>query len=427
MNILIATVGTGSPQHPVYEAIVASAREHQADLLVMLCSRETATTTAHTVREELGWDDERFVVYEDAEINDAESLYMRYIGTIEDIKQRYPGARITIDYTSGTKSMSAALFAAGVARSVDAVSYVVGDRDSGGRGRAVKKIHSAAPRLMFAQRELALAGELFNRMEFAAAAQLADGLVKGDDALPEGPLRVQAKTLATLSQAYHEWELFNWAQAARGLKRLLNEKSGLQPPHPEVMQRQVDFVLSCDDTPWGLPRLVDLLGNAGRRIEQGRYDDAAARCYRAVEYLSQQRLARQYQHVIGTVEGNRNPTDKVPVDALPQSFRYGCVRNPGATQISLGLAQAYQLLYELGDELGKHMEPLYCGQGGWGKSARGPIKGLLDQRNNSWLAHGGQPVKEETARALLEHTQRLLTAAEPEAAGYGRVAFVRWG
>jgi hypothetical protein len=61
--------------------------------------------------------------------------------------------------------------------------------------------------------------------------------------------------------------------------------------------------------------------------------------------------------------------------------------------VHLALQEAYQLLAELNDAVGQHFVSLglarWLGDGG-----------PLEARNNSILAHGWEPVKEEVARDL---------------------------
>ena len=118
--------------------------------------------------------------------------------------------------------------------------------------------------------------------------------------------------------------------------------------------------------------MLDLLCNARRRKAEGRYDDAVARLYRAVEALAQDQLRREH----GIAD-----TGKVPLDRVPLSLR---ARYPAdAAELKLGLQEAYLLLSELGDPLGQRFAGL-----GWHEPKHSP----LTARNQSILAHGFAPV-----------------------------------
>ncbi len=67
-----------------------------------------------------------------------------------------------------------------------------------------------------------------------------------------------------------------------------------EAPWADRLARQREFFRRCvGDSRSDCPaeRVADLAANAQRRIDQGQHDDAVARCYWAVEYLAQWRLA----------------------------------------------------------------------------------------------------------------------------------------
>lgn len=89
--------------------------------------------------------------------------------------------------------------------------------------------------------------------------------------------------------------------------------------------------------------LADLLVNAERRATEGKYDDAVARLYRAVELIAQLLLSKR-----------GIDTSNVEVERLPQNLkeRYESMRNPKGV-IEIAQAKAYELLEDLGMDIGR--------------------------------------------------------------------------
>lgn len=157
-----------------------------------------------------------------------------------------------------------------------------------------------------------------------------------------------------------------------------------------------------------MSRVVDLLVNADRRIDQGRYDDAVARLYRLCEYVAQVRFRRRFG-----IPKDDNPTSKVPIEALaaqaPNLARDLQSRKTlTAGRLDLGLRDAIHALAEAGDEIGRLMNERYEGTGAVSRTPRGKLGEFLDRRNQSLLAHGSVPVPETTARELREEVAAIL-------------------
>lgn len=128
----------------------------------------------------------------------------------------------------------------------------------------------------------------------------------------------------------------------------------------------------------------DLLANAQRRLEEGRYEDAAARTYRALEAVGQYRLLSQYGLA----------THQVPLARVPEPLRKEWAKYANREgNLRLPLQQAYQLLEGLGDPLGERFRALRL----FSEPGR---PSLLDVRDRSICAHGFDPIREDTARKL---------------------------
>jgi len=423
MRILVATVGTGRNRKDIAGAIAYSARKHQADVLLCLTSPKTEQETLPEVRALLADAGVTIESHPVDDVDDVQTLFVEYRRILADVAARHPAADLRADFTSGTKPMSAALFAAAVAQRVREVSYVVGERDETGRALPDHPLHirSLPPDLVTADEDLRLARRLFNAGDYHAAAELAWRYARRPTGLPEGPLKRLAAAIRRLGEAYWKWERFDWRGAAHDLSGAEHWLPPDEAPWADRLARQREFLRRCvgdSRSDWPAERVADLAANAQRRIDQGQHDDAVARCYRAVEYLAQWRLA--------TAHGIEN-TGKVPVDRLPEGLRRELGVKPGVPEIKLGLQNAFRLLEALGDPLGAEFRSRYAGPGQPWDGARGPLANLLGIRNQSWLAHGQAPAPEESARDLLTQLDELAQRIIPDFAALRTTAeHVRW-
>ena len=113
--------------------------------------------------------------------------------------------------------------------------------------------------------------------------------------------------------------------------------------------------------------LASLINNARRRAEETKYDDAIARLYRSLELIAQIKLKNEY---------GINTSD-VDLEILKQHNVNHDFRPEFKGSIKIGLIQAYDLLNDLEDELGK----FYI-------ENKELVLNNISSRNNSILAHG---------------------------------------
>ncbi len=403
MSTLVMTVGTGRNRQDIADALLFSIRQHRPEKTVFLCSRITADQTLPLLIEPMKRDAIPFEVFISDMENDVQALYNEYLRTL----RQYSG--IIADFTSGTKAMSAALFAAAIAVQADQVSYILGPRDQTGRVAKSTEISAFCPDLVLAERQLDRAKMLFNELDFNAAAALAGRYYK---TLPkDSPLRARAKTIVLISQAYDLWERFSWKESSHLLSKAANPKEGLADVDLSRLEANAQFTQTLANSPYGHERLFELYANAGRRLAQGRYDDALSRLYRAYEYLVQNRLKNGFD-----VDTSKLIAEQIA--NLPLSCKTRCRLRKKAKEsrnlLKLGLAEAIGLLAELRDQVGVALFEMY-----WGRPFRrglspnpkehhGPLQNWLNQRNRSFLAHGTDPAKEETVRSMLKMYEELL-------------------
>ena len=131
--------------------------------------------------------------------------------------------------------------------------------------------------------------------------------------------------------------------------------------------------------------LADLYNNAGRRFDEGKFDDATARLYRLVEMLAQHVLLRDF----GIRASDVDP-DKVPA---PFRETFARIRDERDGKIKVGLVKAHELLRGLGAPLGERFL----------ENER--LRSRLGKRNASYLAHGTVPVEEGDCKAFLSEVR----------------------
>jgi CRISPR-associated protein (TIGR02710 family) len=309
----------------------------------------------------------------------------------DEALRRDAQAEIIADYTGGTKTMSAALTRAATGRYAAhaKLSVVTGQRDN---LRAVQDgtesawVQETASFRMEEQWHLALG--LANQYHYASADTLL-GAITGYPVAPA--LRRKTQALIDLCRGLDAWDRFDHDRALNLLRahgRLLGErlkdlgslvKNGTAPPT------------------WGVASVLpvyDLLLNAERRAAQGRYDDAVARLYRALEMLAQNRLRGAYGIAASDVDRAKAPESWLAQQGFLNDDS-GSAPPPSAgdtaPKLRIGLRQSYELLLALDDAMGH----VFC-------THERRLRDMLERRNQSILAHGTRSIAAEEYSALQE-------------------------
>ncbi len=404
---IICTVGTGRDREDIAKAILFSIQHHAADRAVFLCSQKTRDETLPHILD--GWTDaeNRYVVDICPDPDDVQALFIRWNERWSNWVPADVDGRVIVDFTSGTKPMSAAAFALAVARGADTVSYVTGPRDSTGRVSESKTVQALAPMLIVAHRQLCQAVDHFHAGSYAAAAGLAAPLRKAE-ALPDERLRAIAESVYGVAAAYEAWDRFDWKAARNAVWHKHGRFERTTWPwldSVEQLRENGELIRAAEDVRrsqvYRAEMVADLLGNVKRCLDRHDWDDALARLYRACEMLAQLKLLRDHDLRTGDVD----------VEKLPESVRPQYQKRKDSSPIArvkLGLEQAYTLLEELGDPLGAEFRKVY------GDLSRpGPLRAALTARNDSLLAHGIQPIPQQKAEQLYEHVLALARQTDP--------------
>jgi len=296
---------------------------------------------------------------------------------------------LIVDYTGGTKTMSAAL----VLVTIDMgciYSYVGGaERDKGGIGVVIngkeKRWYLYNPWDELAVEERKRINYLFNTARYSSARETIESLLR--KVSPKE--RPYYEMILDMVTGYQMWDIFNHKEARRLLNKSLNQLRLYTSRSSDDLanlvchvEENVRFLNSLER---GKALVIDLISNAQRRAKlEGKYDDATARLYRALEKLAQVELQEKY---------NINASN-VKLDEIPKSLRNTYKRkylDSKGSKIKLPLYASFELLYAKGNELGKKF---------FQKGNK--IRAILEKRNNSVLAHGDTPVSKETYNKLLE-------------------------
>jgi CRISPR-associated protein (TIGR02710 family) len=293
---------------------------------------------------------------------------------------------VLVDYTGGTKSMSAALVLATIEQA-HRYSYVGGvERDKGGVGVVLggrERMHYIQnPWKEVAQEERKRISLLFATARYETAQEEIQRMLMH----VEESDRELWQAMAALVEAYGDWDSFNPRSAKNKLGRAFNflkpYARGAREQQPGIAQLVLEVeahlaFLSRLTSPDGRDEayILDLIANADRRAHvEGKYEDGVARLYSCLERGAKFRLLRRF----GV------STEDVKAEQLPESVRAEFehkYRDARDSTIKLPLFASYRLLDALGDELGQGF-----------MARQEDIFKLLSLRNLSPLGHGENPV-----------------------------------
>jgi CRISPR-associated protein (TIGR02710 family) len=416
-TLLVCTVG-GSP-----EPIVATLKHWQPKRIRFIPTRETREQIDSYVirlakREGLDVDPGRYDVLE---LSDGQN----FAACVDELRQlttvvtewlhRGDNYQVAVDFTGGTKCMSAAL-ALQAARWRCIFSYVGGsERTKEGVGVVVsgkeQVLHAYNPWDSLGYQAVERFIILFDEQAFTAAATLVEEAIRNTSDFSR---KRELNALKLLAEAYDAWDRFDHKGALNKLKDVARNKNDLlavlgpTKPGQEGVVSLIDshsrYLQQLTETaPPSMLHITDLLANAKRRKDEGRIDDAVARLYRAIEALAQVALAERHQIT---------NTRQVPLTCVPQTLRSQWASRAEEGSVFLGLQDAYALLRELGDDLGVTFERL---------NLHDRHRSPLTARNQSILAHGFERVSDRVFQQLMNSALELAGMSEPDLPSFPRL------
>ena len=300
--------------------------------------------------------------------------------------------QVCVDITGATKPMSAGLAMAG-AEHFSHFSYVTGkERDKEGLGIVISGteyvLFASNPWDKLATRERDKATWLFKTAQPEEAARLL--LDAANKCSPN--LKEELRALGDLVTVFARTDRFQFKGLPHNYNKIRGELKQIfaRRAQPEALAKIEEIAEhwrrlegeADPDSGSVIATLQELLANAGRRAGQGRYDDAIARLYRAAELFVQGKLYEAFQCRLGKLR-----FDQVAA-GMQAAFRaeFGV-----ADEHNLGLEQGFRALGYSPRPEDREIPRRYEA-----------IKGHLQKRNDSILAHGLRPASEEDFRGFWE-------------------------
>lgn len=382
-------------------AITASLNHYRPNRVIFFCSRRTGEDV-EAIKRNLHYtlrDTEKILT------EDAESLGECYTALKVQLPKiisnwKIQPANLTVDYTGGTKTMSAALVLVGV-EITNQFSYVGGtERTKGGVGVVVdgreRTIMAENPYTQMAVFEMVKIVAFFNTARYKDAMDLCQETLKRLG--PDGDIVVRRSIdcLRSYADAFLRWDNFNpnfglFKKALKENEDLsgLAERPGFKDifSKAQPLNNHLEGLTAGDENRKNLAFIVDLFANAVRRAEwENKFDDAVARLYSVLERVARFRLLEKY----GIDNSKIQDRDICKYLSEQEWARFKEKFHIISTKdkkdeffVQTGLKTSYFLLAELNDDLGRKAQTQWS-----------EIEERLNLRNKSPLAHGTTPVSE---------------------------------
>ncbi len=418
MNIqkcLLISVG-GTPEPVAY-----SIDQHQPENVIFFASSESRKEIEEKVRPKTThkWKDQEIITTADPQdltvcieaLNEALPNKLKALKVGED--------NLMIDYTGGTKTMSAALVLATIELPVK-YSYIGGRvRSKEGLGVVLdgteaKMVFPNPWDVLAIKAEKQLVRQ-FNALRFIEAA---DTAAKAESQVSDR-LKPLYRVYKNLCEGYRYWNDFDYKQALDRLNRSRRELSpyaaGANKPALVRLSQEVEADIARLEKIVNLHKklagkekpvaekiqefrlmVVDLVANSLRtcRIAK-RPDDGVARLYSALEKFAKFCLMEY------GIDNSRTQFEQIPESLREEYVRRYQVRE--GNYLQYGLLASYRLLNELQHPVGKHYQ-----------TQQAELEKILEIRNHSLMAHGWNPIGAEVFEKLLKVTLGFLEIREVE-------------
>lgn len=398
--LLVCTVG-GSPA-----PIICGLKSHNPKHVLFVCSQGSAVSVKEQILPSL----EKMPAWRLLILSDEQNL----LACVTDIRSGLANAleawampndvAMLGDFTGGTKVMSAALVLALMENNVQFTYIGGGVRSKNGLGivqdgeeRLLSLVNPWEALSFVHVQQLT---DAFNSYHFKEAEHLAHVIAA------HGIHTDFFSAFASLARAYALWDGFQYKEsielfeaslpavercASTSLKSLLDEMYGNAARLKATAFELTDFLHKQKPCP---EYFRDLLANALRRKEQGRYDDAVARLYSLLEKTAK----------VALLCDCAMDTSALLPEQLPPQFRENCTHLTEQNgTIFIPLYKAYQLLACLNHPLGLSF-----------MKQEEKLNALLHARNFSLLAHGFEPISENVCTQLQTIVFDFLTMREED-------------
>ena len=398
-KILILTVG-GS-----FQPIISSIKDNNPDFIYFLCSDDTLTVKGTwrivcgkgkpcisrekekaplpSIVKQLELNQENYEVVKTTKYDNLNEMYTLSYEIIKKCKEKYPDGEIILDYTGGTKTMSAGLVVAGLE-----IGHIIFCIMRGTRSDLIQVKDGTEKKWLIKNVKAMIEKQINQAMvyaykyEFQSAKNILEDLTDLYDINEE--FHSKLVNYLDLINAIEAWDKFDHKKALdlllpyrryyhnyiEYLEKLIEQKKFLIKDLEEPISQKNSYILS-----W------DIFNNAKRRAIIGHFDDAIARLYRTLELIAQIRLRNGYK--IDTSQVPSQIIEKCS-DLFYEKY-YQKRKKSTEDNLKLSLVASYGLIGELdsNDQIFNFF-----------KEREEKILYLLNRRNSSILAHGFTPVNE---------------------------------
>ena len=199
----------------------------------------------------------------------------------KDDKQKY---QIIMDYTSGTKTMSAAMACCGMFYSKDLIS-VGGDRSQGEVSAGTEIINYQNLYKIYDKFALMRVRYNFNSNRFMPCIDILNFIVD---------LNIHKESFLDLCKAYYAWDNMEFENAYNHLIKVDANQIEFVEIKNDIknnLRALGNIVRSKSENLKNCYILASLINNSIRKAEEYKYDDAIARLYRSFELIAQIRLS----------------------------------------------------------------------------------------------------------------------------------------
>ena len=421
------------------EPLIYSIEKFKPDFIYFLHSKDTRKSV-DIILNNFDYDSSQYRL---KELKNPESLEESFSKSREIMEFLMNDYEIHINFTGGTKPMGAGLVLASIGEKCS-FSYVGSNKGSEGRDKKGVGVvlsgfeeikNQKDPYEVYAVVEFSRGMDFFNKYQFTAAKS---NFKSASEKLEDEHLRELANLYVDLVELYDVWDKFDNKINKKTLNSYLenhilkkindskNIKNTIEKESPKFLSQLEDNIeflklkisrkglIEENDVKYYLP---DLLNNASRRIEEGKYDDAVARLYRATELIAQTGLANE-----GFIELSRLRDHKIfriPLEAIENCDNKEAVEYIKGLDdywyakkgvVKLALSKSFEFLGYLGCQYAKdYLED-------------NKLKDMVSKRNDSLLAHGLNPISKDDAVNLFEGVLKYAISVFPEIEKYMEMA-----
>ena len=374
-KLMFITVGVGGGNgQDISHALFYTIKHCNPSSVVFLASKESwDKVSVYLLKDLEGWNADLEIQEEIInEIDDFEFLHNKFSKVIKSyLSKGYLKENIIADYTSGTKAMSAAMVSSAIFNKIDTLTYVTGKRESGRVVSGTERQYPLSTLSIISKQTIEEAAGYFNNCQFNTTINMLSS-----SSIYPAHMKI-SNTIIQLSRFFDSWDKFNFKQAFEIIRKVDEDAISKMKLLGKIKKYRDNLlpILKLDEL--NIEKVDDLLFNAKRRADEGKYDDAVARIYRAIEMIGQIEFKKEFNCT----------TSDILIDnfdgSIKDFIRENCIKNEKGS-MQTGLFQTINILAKVENEYGKlFIENI------------AELRKLLDNRNYSILAHGVNPITEK--------------------------------